>query len=70
VSGTSLTHRVWQSTKTDSFALLVHRPIELFSNTIDLDVRLIHPPAFTDGVLVVPEGLFQQGQEPDRLPIA
>ena len=50
----------------DSFALLVHRAIEIFPDTFDLDVGFIHAPAFTNGMLMISKRLFQQGQEPDR----
>lgn len=43
----------------DGFALLVHGTIELLPGAFDLDVRLIHPPAFTDRVLMLPEELVQ-----------
>lgn len=51
---------------TDSFALLVHRALEIFPDTFDFDGRLIHAPTFTNGVLMTSKRLFQQGQEPNR----
>ena len=39
----------------DSFALLVHRALKVFPRAAYLERCLIHPPAFIDGVLVIPE---------------
>jgi hypothetical protein len=36
-----------------------------FLQNFALGVGLIHPPAFTNGVLIISKRLFQQGQEPD-----
>ena len=49
----------------DRLAFLVDGPIQIFPYAFDLDVGLVHPPAMTDHMLVMAEGLFQQRQKPD-----
>lgn len=49
----------------DGFALLVHDAIEVFPRAFHLDICFIHMPAFTDGVLAISKGLFQQRQKLD-----
>ncbi len=50
----------------DRLALLADCPIQILPGALDLDVGLIHPPAGTDGVLVLSKGFFQQWQKPHR----
>lgn len=52
--------------KVDRLALLVYYPLQILPGAADLDVCLIHPPASTNGMLVLSKGFFQQRQKPDR----
>lgn len=45
--------------KVDRLALLVDCPIQILPGAVNLDVGLIHPPAGTDGMLVLSESFFQ-----------
>ena len=50
----------------DRLSLLVHRAVQVFLDTLDLDVSLVHAPAAAHRELVLAEHLLKQGQKPDR----
>jgi hypothetical protein len=50
----------------DRLALLVDCPIQILPGAVNPDLCLIHPPAGTDGVLVLSEGFLKHWQKPDR----
>ena len=49
-----------------SLALLVDSSVEVFPNTLDLDVDIIHSPAAADGTLVFAGHLLNVRQKSDR----
>src|SRR5262245_65605246 len=45
--------------KVNRLAALIHGPIEIMPLALDLDVRLVHPPAASHRALAAMEGLFE-----------
>ena len=55
--------------KVDGLSLLVDGAVEVFPDTLDLDVRLIHAPAAADRALAFPRHLLYKRQETNCPPV-
>lgn len=55
--------------KVHGLALLVDGAVEVFPDTLDLDIRLVHTPAAADWALVLASHFLDKRQEADSPPI-
>lgn len=53
----------------DGVAFLVDGPVQIFPVAFDLDICLVHAPAFAGRALDSPKCLFDQGYELDDPPV-